>query len=84
MKVIEVNSLLRVGAYDRLRKKLKRMAIPERIDSLNDSFHLIDMDPGSLKFFKENFSVEIGALIVAERDLKKAVELYSKSKKLNK
>jgi hypothetical protein len=84
MKATEVNSLLRAGAYDRLRKKLKRMAIPDRIDSLNDSFHLVDMNAGSLKFFKENFSIEIGALIVAERDLRKAVELYANAKKVNK
>jgi len=84
MKASDVNSLLRVGAYDRLRKKLKRLAIPERMSSLKESLHLVNSSPGSLKFFQENFSIEIGAILTANHDLTKAVKLYEKSKRLNK
>lgn len=81
MRAQEISSLLSVGAYDRIRKKLKRLAILERMNSLNSCFHLINSTPANLKFFKENFSIEIGALLVAERDGQKATELYNNSLK---
>jgi hypothetical protein len=82
MKAQEVNQLLRFGAKDRVRKKLKRLAIPERMVSLNDCIPIVKQSPTNLKFFKENFSVELGAIMLAEGDLDQAVKLYNSAKKI--
>jgi len=82
MRVEEINQLLRFGAKDRVRKKLKRLAIPERMVSLNDCIPIVKQSPVNLKFFKENFSVELGAIMLAEGDLDQAVKLYNSAKKI--
>lgn len=82
MRVEEINQLLRFGAKDRVRKKLKRLAIPERMTSLNDCIPIVKQSPINLKFFKENFSVELGAIMLAEGDLDQAVKLYNSAKKI--
>ena len=82
MRVEEINQLLRFGAKDRVRKKLKRLAIPERMVSLNDCIPIVKQSPVNLKFFKENFSVELGAIMLAEGDLDRAVKLYNSAKKI--
>jgi hypothetical protein len=82
MRVEEINQLLRFGAKDRVRKKLKRLAIPERMVSLNDCIPIVKQSPANLKFFKENFSVELGAIMLAEGDLDQAVKLYNSAKKI--
>jgi hypothetical protein len=77
----EIETLLRYGAVDRARKHLKRLAIPQRMKLLRECIPTVNVTTESLKFFKENFSVEIGALMIAEQDLDKAVSLYRTSKK---
>lgn len=76
MKGIEINSLLQAGASDRVRKKLKRMGLSDRLKSLHSCVPYVNVTPTNLKFFKENFSVELGAIMAAKEDLIKAEELY--------
>ena len=80
MKAPELNQLLNAKAYDRIRKKLKRLGMHERMTSLKEGFNLINTSAANLKFFKENFSVEIGAILVAKGDIDEAVSLYNRSK----
>jgi hypothetical protein len=42
----------------------------------------VKSSPQNLKFFKENFSAEIGAILMADGDLDKAVNLYQTAKKI--
>jgi hypothetical protein len=65
-----------MGAYDRVRKQLKRLAIPERMKALEGCVPLVKQSPSNLKFFKENFSSELGAILMSNGDLENAVTLY--------
>jgi hypothetical protein len=80
VKAQEVNQLLRYGAQDRVRKKLKKLALPERMKSLSACIPFVKASQQSLKFFKENFSAEIGAILIAEGDIDRAVSLYHAAK----
>jgi hypothetical protein len=80
MSTREIQGLLRMGAYDRVRKQLKRLAIPERMKSLEGCIPLVKESPGNLKFFKENFDIELGAILVSGGDLEKAARLYHSTK----
>jgi hypothetical protein len=82
MKAFEVNQLLGYGAHDRVRMKLKKLALPERMKSLSACIPYVKSSPQNLKFFKENFSAEIGAILMADGDLDKAVNLYQTAKKI--
>lgn len=75
----EANTLIEVGATDRLRKKLKRMAIPERLAALQNCMPIVGNNNKNLRFFRDNFSVELGAILQAEGDLTKATELVRNS-----
>jgi hypothetical protein len=76
----EIEALLKYGAIDKARKHLKRLAIPQRMKLLQECIPTVNATTESLKFFKENFSVEIGAIVCAEQDLDKAVQLYRTAK----
>ncbi len=78
----EIDTLLKHGAVDRVRKHLKRLGIPQRMKLLQDCIPNVASTTESLQFFKENFSVEIGAIMCAEQDLEKAVTLYRTAKNL--
>lgn len=80
MTGFEISRLVDYGATDRARKYLKKLGIYQRLKVLNECVPHVKESPGSLKFFKENFSVEIGAILMAEHDLKKAELLYRSSK----
>ena len=80
MKPSEILNLINIGAVDHLRMKLKKYGIEERMKVLNLCIPYVKDSGKSLKFFKENFSVELGALIVAEGDIDKAVSLYKNAK----
>lgn len=82
MKAFEVNQLLGYGAHDRVRMKLKKLALPERMKSLSACIPYVKSSPGNLKFFKENFSAEIGAILIAEGDIDQAVSLYYSAKRI--
>jgi hypothetical protein len=76
MKTQEIKMLLDMGAKDRVRKYLKRLAIPERMKALEGCLPLVKQSPSNLKFFKESFSSELGAILMSDGDLEKAVTLY--------
>ncbi len=76
----EIDTLIRYGATDRARKHLKRLGMRARMKLLQDCIPNVNATPQSLKFFKENFSREIGALMMAEQDIDKAVTLYNTAK----
>jgi hypothetical protein len=80
MKATEINQLIQIGATDRVRKKLKRMGMEDRLKSLFGCIPYID-NPKSIDFFKKNFSVELGAIIEAKGNLSSAETLYRQSKK---
>jgi hypothetical protein len=84
MKALEIRQLLVAGASDRVRKKLKRLALPERMSALQGCIQagLINESPINLKFFKENFIDEIGSILLSEGDLVKAVGYYNESKRI--
>ena len=82
MKAFEVNQLLGYGARDRVRMKLKKLALPERMKSLSACIPFVKASPQNLKFFKENFSAEIGAILIAEGDVDHAVSLYHAAKRI--
>lgn len=76
----EINDLIRVGATDRVRKKLKRMGLKDRLKVLHKCIPYVNVTTESLKFFKENFSLELGAIMMASEDLDKAESLYRSAK----
>lgn len=81
MKTQEIKMLLDLGAKDRVRKYLKRLAIPERMKALEGCIPLVKQTPSNLKFFKENFSQELGALVISNGDLDVATDLYKSAQK---
>jgi len=82
MKATEIDTLIKIGATDRVRKKLKRMGISDRLTSLYGCIPYIlhPTDSKTISFFKKNFSVELGAIITANGNLGKAETLYRQSK----
>ena len=81
MKTQDIQVLLESGAYDRLRQKLKRLSIGPRFKVLRDCIPLVKANPQTIKFFQKNFSVEIGAILMADDDLEKAEALYRSARK---
>ena len=49
---------------------------------LQDCIPNVNATPASLRFFKENFSREIGALMMSDHNIDKAVELYNTAKNM--
>jgi hypothetical protein len=82
MNGTEIDTLIRFGATDKARRHLKRLGMAARMKLLQDCIPNVNATPASLKFFKENFSREIGALMMAEQDITKAVELYNTAKNM--
>ena len=76
MKHEDIQVLLDSGAYDRLRKKLKKLSIGPRFKVLRESIPLVKTSPQTINFFQRNFSVEIGAILMASEDLEKAESIY--------
>lgn len=74
-------NLINVGATDRLRKKLKKFGMNERMIHLQKCIPFIKDSKRYIKFFKENFSAEIGALVIADGDIDVAVDIYKKASK---
>jgi hypothetical protein len=82
MRAQEASALVNMGAESRVRQYLKRLSLKERLPLLHDLIPYVDSTPGSLKFFRDNFSQEIGALISAKYDYEKAERLYNTAKLL--
>jgi hypothetical protein len=82
MRAQEASALVNMGAESRVRQYLKRLSLKERLPLLHDLIPYVDSTPMSLKFFRDNFSQEIGALISAKYDYEKAERLYNTAKLL--
>ena len=82
MRAQEASALVNMGAGDRVRQYLKRLSLKERLPLLHDLIPYVDSTPKSLKFFRDHFSQEIGALISAGYDYEKAEKLYNTAKLL--
>jgi hypothetical protein len=80
MNAEEISTLIRYGATDKARRHLKKLGIYQRLKTLQGCVPYVNATKSSLKFFKENFSVEIGAIMAAEQDLNKAERLYRAAK----
>jgi hypothetical protein len=72
MRANEIHTLINMGAGDRVRQYLKKLSLKDRLPALHDLIPYVDQTPGNLKFFRDHFSVEIGALISAKYDYEKA------------
>jgi prefoldin subunit 5 len=81
MTASEMLNLVQVGATDSLRRKLKKFGMKERMIHLQRCIPFIKDDKKYINFFRKNFSVELGALITAEGDIERAIELYKKAEK---
>jgi hypothetical protein len=82
MRANEIHTLINMGAGDRVRQYLKKLSLKDRLPALHDLIPYVDQTPGNLKFFRDHFSVEIGALISAKYDYEKAEKLYNTAKLL--
>jgi hypothetical protein len=82
MRANEIHALINIGAGDRVRQYLKKLSLKDRLPALHDLIPYVDQTPGNLKFFRDHFSVEIGALISAKYDYEKAEKLYNTAKLL--
>jgi hypothetical protein len=82
MKVNQINLLIAIGATDRVRAHIKRLALKDRLPLLHDLVPYVNSTPSNLRFFQENFAQEIGALISAGYDYAKAEVLYNTAKQL--
>jgi hypothetical protein len=82
MRANEIHALINMGAGDRVRQYLKKLSLKDRLPVLHDLIPYVDQTPGNLKFFRDHFSVEIGALISAKYDYEKAEKLYNTAKLL--
>ena len=82
MRAQEASALVNMGAGGKVRQHLKRLSLKERLPLLHDLIPYVDTTPQSLKFFRDNFSQEIGALISAKYDYEKAEKLYNTAKLL--
>ena len=82
MKAQKIVQLIQLGAHDRVRAGLKRLALKDRLPVLHECIPYIQDTSANLKFFRDNFSQEIGALIQSEYDYAKAEKLYNHAKVL--
>lgn len=80
MKAFEISNLIRVGAVVKVRSYLKRLALKERLPLLRDCMPYVSDSDVHLKFFRDNFAQEIGALVSADYDYEKAEQIYNSAK----
>ena len=82
MRAQEIHALINMGAGDRVRQYLKKLSLKDRLPALHDLIPYVDQTPQNLKFFRDHFAQEIGALISAKYDYEKAEKLYNTAKLL--
>lgn len=80
----EMTSLIEMGATDSLRSKLKRYGIADRMKHLAQAIPFVGQSEKTLEFFRENFSQEIGALLLSGSDTVRATALYKANSILEK
>lgn len=76
--------LIQLGGSLKVRAYLKRLAIKDRMKTLHRLIPHIQADSPTLAFFRQNFSKEIGALVVANFDYVAAETIYNEAKILEK
>jgi hypothetical protein len=74
--------LINQDAPLQVRQHLKKLSLKDRLPVLHDLIPYVNETPRNLKFFRENFSQEIGALISANYDYEKAEKIYNTAKLL--
>jgi hypothetical protein len=79
----QIHNLIQVGGEERCRLYLKKLALPQRMETLRQIIPWVKETPKSLKFYYQNFAIEIGALLKADYDIEQAVQLYRRSKLLS-
>lgn len=82
MTAIEIHRLIQVGAQLKVRQYLKKLSIKDRLPLLHDCMPWVTETQANLKFFKDNFSQEFGALSKAAFDYVRAEEIYNGAKLL--
>jgi hypothetical protein len=82
MRAQEASALVNIGAEAKVRQYLKRLSLKERLPLLHDLIPYIEGNPKNIKFFRDNFSQEIGSLIAASYDYEKAEKIYNGAKLL--
>ena len=82
MKRQRIQDLLNAGAHDRLRRDLKKLSIPQRMETLSGLIpYMKGFTTEWIDFLRKNFSIEIGAIVKAGGDLVKAESLYRSADK---
>jgi hypothetical protein len=81
MRAPEIHSLISAGASDRARQYLKKLSLRDRLPVLHDLIPYVNQTPRNLRFFRDNFSQEIGALISSNYNYEEAEKLYNSAKK---
>lgn len=72
--------LVNAGAYLEVRSRLKRLSLKDRLPTLWETTPYVNSTPECLHFFRENFALELGALMMAKGDFEKAEKLYNQAK----
>lgn len=82
MTAIEIHKLIQVGAQLKVRQYLKKLSLKDRIPLLHECMPWVAETPANLKFFRDNFAQELGALSAAAFDYVRAEEIYNGAKLL--
>jgi hypothetical protein len=82
MRAQQISHLIGVGATQKVRQHLKKLSLKDRLPLLHDIIPYVKDTPENMKFFREHFSQEIGALIAAQYNYELAEKIYNKAKEL--
>jgi hypothetical protein len=82
MTAIEIHRLIQAGAQLKVRQYLKKLSLKDRIPLLHECMPWVAETPANLKFFRDNFAQEFGALSAAAFDYVRAEEIYNGAKLL--
>lgn len=80
MQAHQIINLIRCEATSAARQRLKRLSLKERLPVLHECAAHIATTPENLSFFRDNFAVEIGALLATGYDYAAAEKLYRSAK----
>ncbi len=82
MRAPQIVHLINAGATGQVRQYFKKLSLKDRLPELHNVIPYLSDTPANLKFFREHFSQEIGALIAAGYDYEKAEKIYNAAKLL--
>lgn len=83
MKAAQILNLIEIGAKDRARLYLKKLALKQRLPLLHSCFP-ITVNAARIQFFQEHFAAELVALWEAGFDYGKAEVRYRELLRSNK